>query len=161
MTANDTIAELEAQETELVFRAFDEDTAFAIGIALVRAATENSAPVVIDIRTPDRTLFHAALPGSAPDNDHWARRKSNTVFRHHHASMLVGERLKAKGDAIGPHLGLDPLKYSAHGGSFPVRIAGVGVVAAITVSGLPSADDHAMIVEALRDYFAIPPAPDY
>ncbi len=154
MTANTILAEIEAQEAELVFTVFNEDTAYAVGTTLVEAARREAAPVVIDIRTPDRTLFHVALPGSAPDNDHWARRKSSTVFRIHHASLLVGERLKAKGDTVGTHLGLDPLDHSAHGGSFPIRVAGVGVVAAVTVSGLPQVEDHAMVVEALRAYFA-------
>jgi uncharacterized protein (UPF0303 family) len=32
----------------------------------------------------------------------------------------------------------------------PVRVAGAGVVAAATVSGLPSSEDHALVVLALR-----------
>ncbi|WP_068114949.1 heme-degrading domain-containing protein [Tropicimonas marinistellae] len=145
---------LEAQEAQLVFPGFSEDTAFALGGALVAAARAQAAPVVINIRTPDRTLFHAALPGSAPDNDHWARRKSNIVLRKHCASMLVGMRLEAAGKQPGPDLGLDPLDFAAHGGSFPIRVAGVGVIGAITVSGLASAEDHAMIVETLSDFLA-------
>ncbi len=152
MTTAPTIAALEEQEARLVFSAFNEETAWAIGTALVAAAAAAAAPVVIDIRTPDRTLFHAALPGSVPDNDHWARRKSATVLRYHRASLLVGARLAAKGTALESAVGIDPLEFAAHGGSFPVRVAGVGVVAAITVSGLASEDDHAMIVAVLEDY---------
>lgn len=149
-----TLEELEHQEATLVFPHFDEDTALELGTALVAQARAQSAPVVIDIRSPDRTFFHAALPGSAPDNDHWARRKSNTVLRKHRASMLVGMKLAAKGSAIGAELGMDPMKYSAHGGSFPIRVAGSGVVGAVTVSGLASEEDHAMIVEVLKKMLA-------
>ena len=151
MTEPKAQMDLERQEADLVFPAFDEDIAYDVGTRLVRAAKARGAPVVIDIRTPDRTLFHAALPGSAPDNDDWARRKSNTVFRHHRSSLLIGERLRAKGDTIGLHIGMDPAEYAAHGGSFPVRVAGVGVAAAVSVSGLPQLEDHAMVVEAIRD----------
>lgn len=70
-----TVTEIEQQEARLVFTSFDENTAITLGTALIAAAQAQAAPVVIDIRTPDRTLFHAALPGAAPDNDHWARRK--------------------------------------------------------------------------------------
>ncbi len=44
--------------------------------------------------------------------------------------------------------------YAAHGGSFPIRIRDVGVVGAVTVSGLPQAADHALVVEALRTFLS-------
>ena len=119
------------------------------------AARRAAAPVVVDIRTPDRTLFHAALPGSAPDNDHWARRKSNLTLRRHQSSLRAGLRLAAKGSILGADLGLDPLDYSDHGGSFPIRVADVGVIGAITVSGLASEEDHAMIVAAIREHLGL------
>lgn len=151
-TDTSLIDELEAQEKALVFAAFDETVAYEIGERLVRAATRDEAPVVIDIRTPDRTLFHAALPGSSPDNDHWARRKSNVTLRLHKSSMRVGESYRLKGRTLGPDHGFDPLDYASHGGSFPVRVTGTGVVAAITVSGLASEEDHAMIIKVLEEY---------
>lgn len=146
-----TETEIEQQEASLVFPEFNEETAIALGTALVAKARAEAAPVVINIRTPDRTLFHAALPGSAPDNDHWARRKSNVVLRKHHASILVGLQFARKGKTVGPDLGLDPMDFADHGGSFPIRVAGTGVIGAITVSGLASEDDHAMIVAALEN----------
>ncbi|WP_113339132.1 heme-degrading domain-containing protein [Rhizobium cremeum] len=154
MTADktDLLAMIDAQEAKLVFPSFDEDTAIEIGKRLLKRARRDKAPVVIDIRTPDRVLFHAALPGSSPDNDHWARRKSNVTLRFHKASLRIGESYRQKARTIGPDYGLDPLDYAAHGGSFPVRVAGTGVIAAITVSGLASEEDHAMIVEVLEDY---------
>lgn len=36
------------------------------------------------------------------------------------------------------------------GGSVPIRVRGAGVVAALTISGLSSEDDHALAVEAIR-----------
>nr|WP_210388055.1 heme-degrading domain-containing protein [Ciceribacter sp. L1K22] len=143
----DVLAE---QETRLVFPAFDETVALAVGLELVDIAKAEKAPVVINIRTPNRTLFHAAMPGSAPDNDVWARRKSNVTLRLHKASMWVGENNRLKGRTLGPDHGFDPMDYADHGGSFPIRVKGTGVVAAVTVSGLPSADDHAMIIKALE-----------
>lgn len=145
---------LDAQERALVFSTFNEDTALEIGDRLVQAARRDQAPVVINIRTHDRVLFHAALTGSSPDNDHWARRKSNVTLRLHKSSMRVGESYRMKGRVLGPEFGLDPLDYACHGGSFPVRVAGMGVIAAITVSGLASEEDHAMIVRVLEAYLA-------
>ncbi len=148
------IETIEKQESELVFKRFDEMTALEVGRRLVDLALSQKAPVVIDIRTNDRTLFHAALPGASPDNDHWARRKSNVTLRMHKASLRVGELNRARGRSVSPEIGLDPLEYADHGGSFPVRVSGAGVVAAITVSGLKSEEDHAMIVTVLEAYLA-------
>lgn len=152
MTLTDMI---EKQEERLVFKSFNELTALTIGQALVEKALVQMAPVVIDIRTPDRTLFHAALPGASPDNDHWARRKSNVALRYHKSSLRVGESNRLKGRSLSHDIGIDPLDYADHGGSFPVRIAGSGVIAAITVSGLKSEEDHAMIVEVLEAHLGL------
>jgi uncharacterized protein (UPF0303 family) len=154
-TQTASLDDLERQEKSLVFPRFSEATALEIGMSLVAAARRAAAPVVVDIRTPDRTLFHAALPGSTPDNDHWARRESNLTLRQHQSSLRAGLRLTAEGAVLCADRGLDPLHYSDHGGSFPVRVADVGVIGAITVSGLASEDDHAMIVTAITKYLGL------
>lgn len=84
-----TIDELEAEAATLALPAFDDITALRLGRILTDLALDEALPVVIDIRTPDRTLYHAALPGSAPVNGLWARRKSNTAFMFQTASLLV------------------------------------------------------------------------
>jgi uncharacterized protein (UPF0303 family) len=97
-------------------------------------------------------LFHAALPGSTADNDAWIERKVRVVERFGASSYLVGRRLAAKGQELGASLGVDPARFAAHGGAFPVRVLNVGVVAVVTVSGLPQADDHALVVEAIERF---------
>ena len=42
------------------------------------------------------------------------------------------------------------------GGAVPLRVAGVGVVAVVTVSGLTQAEDHAMVCRALAEFLARP-----
>ncbi|OSQ31538.1 hypothetical protein TH468_05575 [Thalassospira sp. MCCC 1A03138] len=145
---------LQRQEAILVFDRFDEETAWEIGSALVAVARAQNAPVVVDIRTSDRTLFHAALLGAKPANDSWAYRKSNLTLREHQSSMQFGLALKAKGKTLADH-GIDFADYADHGGSFPVRVKGVGVIAAITVSGLASHEDHGMIVGVLEDFLGV------
>ncbi|OSQ43924.1 hypothetical protein THS27_08910 [Thalassospira sp. MCCC 1A01428] len=147
---------LARQENELVFDAFDENMAWKVGAALVEVARARNAPVVVNIRTPNRVLFHAALPGAVPANDEWARRKSNLVLREHQSSRRFGMALKTKTKTLADH-GLDFADYADHGGSFPLRVKGVGVIGAITVSGLASADDHALIVEVLSAVLKVAP----
>ncbi|MDB5657706.1 MAG: hypothetical protein JWS10_321 [Cypionkella sp.] len=146
-----TVAALEAEYATLIFPHFAETEAWALGQKLVDLA--GTAPVVINIRSADRVLFHAALPGSAPLNDVWARRKSNTALLFQLPSFLVGLRHKANGGSLAGH-GLSEADYAEHGGAVPIQVVGVGVVACATVSGLPQADDHALVVAAMQAVLA-------
>jgi len=142
------ITELEAEAAGLILPRFDEGVALDLGLRLVDLARARGLPVVIDIRDAARTYFHAAMPGSAPLNDHWARRKSATVLVMHEASLLVGRRNAAKGETLAKH-GLDAAMHADHGGAVPLRVAGGVVVAVASVSGLPQVDDHRLVVEAI------------
>lgn len=146
------IAELEAQEERLRFDRFDNDDAWALGRLLVDVARERSLPITIDVRRGGQQLFHAALPGTTPDNDRWIERKIRVVERLHASSYLVGRRLAAKGATFDAGYGVDPADYATHGGAFPIRVRDVGVVGVVTVSGLPQADDHALVVEVLERF---------
>ncbi|CCK29796.1 UPF0303 protein [Streptomyces davaonensis JCM 4913] len=147
-----TIEELEAQERRLVFKEFTPDDAWRLGSLLVELARERQAPVAIDIHRGGQQLFHAALPGATPDNDAWIDRKRRVVERYHSASYLVGARSRAKGTTFEDSSRLDPDVYAAHGGSFPLTVEGVGVIGAVTVSGLPQLADHRFVVEALEEF---------
>ncbi|MFF4490872.1 heme-degrading domain-containing protein [Streptomyces sp. NPDC001544] len=147
-----SVEELEAQERRLVFHRFTHEDAWALGSLLVELARERQAPVAIDIHRAGQQLFHAALPGSTPDNDAWIERKRRVVERYGSASYLVGARFRAKGTTFEESSRLDPDTYAAHGGSFPVNVEGVGVIGAVTVSGLPQLQDHRFVVEALEEF---------
>lgn len=154
------IETLQRQEQLLIFPHFNEETAHAIGTALYVRAKAQNAPVVIEIRSSTRRFYFAALPGSTPENDNWARRKANSVLQCHAASMLVGARLEAEGRSQWPDAVLELKDYSVHGGAFPVRVKDSGVVAVIAVSGLPSREDHDMIVCVLREYLSAQDVPE-
>lgn len=149
-----TIAAIEADERALVLPCFDNDDAWRLGCLLVELARERDLPVTVDIRRGSQQLFHAALPGTTPDNDSWIERKVRVVERFGASSYLVGQRAAAKGTTFNEQHQLPLQRYAAHGGSFPIRVAGVGIVGAVTVSGLPQAQDHALVVEGLRDFLA-------
>ncbi len=154
MTMSGLITQLEREAAELIFPAFDEGTALALGQSLVTRALLAKLPVVINIRAANRVFFHAALPGSAPLNDHWAARKSATALMFQDASYLVGLRNLVRGETLATH-GLDMTQYADHGGAVPIRVQDGGVVAVVTVSGLPQAEDHALVIAAIRD--VLPP----
>ncbi|WP_327729533.1 heme-degrading domain-containing protein [Streptomyces sp. NBC_00487] len=150
--ADPSIDELEAQERRLVLPRFTYEDAWALGSLLVDLARERNAPVAIDIRRGAQQLFHAALPGSTPDNDAWIDRKRRVVERYAHSSYLVGARFRAKGTTFEASSRLDPDHYAAHGGAFPLTVEGTGVIGTVTVSGLPQLEDHTMVVKALEHF---------
>ena len=152
MTDDDLIARLEQQERDLIFTRFDHADAWRLGSLLVALATERGLPVAIDIRRGTQQLFHAALAGSTADNDAWIERKVRVVERFGHSSYLVGRRLAAQGRELDASQGVDPARFAAHGGAFPVRLEAAGVVGVVTVSGLPQAEDHALVVEAIERF---------
>ncbi|WP_339129539.1 heme-degrading domain-containing protein [Streptomyces sp. f51] len=146
------IAELEEQERRLTLPRFTHDDAWALGTLLVELAREREAPVAIDIRRGGQQLFHAALPGSTPDNDAWIDRKRRVVERYGCSSLLVGSRFRAKGTTFEESSRLDPDTYAAHGGAFPITVTDTGVIGTVVVSGLPQVEDHKMVVEALEKF---------
>jgi uncharacterized protein (UPF0303 family) len=142
--------ELLAQESELQFERFDNDTALALGDALVAAAREEGLAVTVDVRRGEQQLFHAALAGTAADNDAWIERKNRVVRRFGHSSFYVGTLLE--GTTMEEKFLLDGTRFAAHGGAFPVIVRDVGMVGTVTVSGLPQAEDHRLVVAVLRRF---------
>jgi uncharacterized protein (UPF0303 family) len=149
-----SLADLAAEEEDLQFSGFTNDDAWDLGSALVAAGRHESAPIAVDITRNRHQLFHAALPGATPDNDSWIRRKTRVVDRFGHSSLHVRQASIERGTTFEQEFGLDPTRYAAHGGAFPILIRGVGAVGAVVVSGLPQVEDHRLVVAALRAHLA-------
>ena len=140
------------EEQELQFTSFNNRTALKLGMMLVEKAEKEQQSITIDIIRSGQQLFHYACEGTTPDNDQWVLRKSRTVSRFHKSSLRVGLMLRKAGKTIEERYGVNPGEYTASGGSFPITVKNVGVVGAITVSGLTQEEDHAMVVAAIREY---------
>lgn len=147
----DRIAALEAENRNLLLDSFTNADAWRLGSRIRDLALERGLGVAIDIWRGEQQLFHAALDGSSADNDSWLRRKAAVVCRYDAASLLVGYRFIAKGQDFNAQTQLPFQEYAAHGGAVPVRVRGVGLVGTAAVSGLAGTEDHALVVEALRE----------
>jgi uncharacterized protein (UPF0303 family) len=77
------------------------------------------------------------------------QRKSNVVARFHRPSYAIGLLLEQQGRQFAERYSLPDADYAAHGGCFPIQVAGTGIIGAITVSGLTQREDHNLVVEAL------------
>ena len=155
MGASEDIEKIAAQEAALVFPAFDEATAFTVGSAIRERGLHDKAPIIIDIRTFDRPLFYAALPGSTADNAEWARRKRNVVQRFLKSTYRMVLEQQRPDRTFKPGSGIDSADYVLAGGGFPVTVRGAGVIGVIAVSGLPERDDHGIIVATLCEHLGL------
>jgi uncharacterized protein (UPF0303 family) len=145
-------AHIALQEQQLVFPRFDHDSAWSLGGRLRTLAVSRGHAVAIDIRRfgdPDQQLFFTTLPGTNPDNARWVLRKSRVVARFHRSSYSLGLALTQQQVAFADKYSLPDADYATHGGSFPITVAGAGIIGAVTVSGLPQRSDHELVVEAL------------
>ncbi len=61
----------------------------------------------------------------------------------------MGLELEQKNTTLADRFGLVLTEFAAHGGSFPLAIAGSGVIGSVAVSGLPQRVDHELVVEGL------------
>ena len=152
--AETELAKARRHEELLVFPAFNENTAWLIGNELRVAAEQLGQAVSIDIRRGDDCLFFSAMPGTGPNNADWARRKRNFVNLVHTSSYALN-KMRELGDDLITLMGLDLRDYTPHGGCFPIRVAGTGVIGTIAVSGLPQRDDHKLIVDVLAAHLEV------
>jgi len=152
MPLDTDIAALVQQESTLSFPGFTPDTAWQIGTTLRELALARGYGIVIDVRrfgAPHQQLFYCALAGTTPDNQRWVARKVATVARFHKCSYHIGRLLEQSGLSFSARYNLPEEEYAAHGGCFPILVAGTGIVGAVTVSGLAQREDHNLVVEAL------------
>jgi len=149
MGLTEDVERITLQERELVLPRLDADTAWKLGSILRAIAADRKLAVVIDIRRFGHPLFYAAMDGTTPDNSEWVRRKSNVVARFHFSSYTAALHEKVKGKTIYESQGLSLADYATHGGSFPLRVHGAGVIGSVTVSGLPMREDHELVIEGL------------
>lgn len=142
--------EVLAEEERLTLASFTNDDAVELGLIAVGLARERSLPVVVEIRAYDQVLFRAALPGSSVANDGWVARKTRLVEELGHSTLYQRLRYETEGTTFAAATGLSEDDYAAHGGGFPLTVAGVGRVGVMVVSGLPQLDDHRLVVECLE-----------
>ncbi|MHA4868528.1 heme-degrading domain-containing protein [Duganella sp. PWIR1] len=145
---------LTQQEKELQFTAFNSDTALALGLKLVDLARAGGKSITINITVNGKVLFHHAMQGASADQADWIRRKNNVVARFGRCSFYIGIEHKHRGVAFDEIKYLDPEEYAANGGAFPITLKHTGIIGTVTVSGLRQAEDHALVVEALRAVLA-------
>lgn len=143
------------QEQLLQFATFGNDTALELGLRIVAAAKRDGKAISVAITRNGQLLFQHAMPGTASDNAEWIRRKNNVVDRFGHSSYYVGLGFRNRGLDFEKLSYVDNRELAAEAGAFPLLIKDVGMVGTVTVSGLPQAQDHTLLVAVLQDYLKV------
>ncbi|WP_214850860.1 heme-degrading domain-containing protein [Exiguobacterium sp. s193] len=143
------IEELLEQERQLVLTGLTNQEAIAAGQYVIERALREELAVAVEIKRNGQRLYYAALEGTAPDQEEWIRRKSNVVTRHGHSSLYMRVYNELKERSYHTMYAVAPADYADAGGSFPIRVRGVGIIGALTVSGLSQEADHQLAVDAL------------
>lgn len=128
---------------------FDADVARRLGDIAVNLAARRGLPIAVGIVGEAAPLFYCALDGSRANDSDAIRRRQNTVFRFGVSSFEVGARFRRAGWSLQSQ-GLSDADYALDGGGVPLRLAGGGIVGAMTIAGLDDARDHALVIESLR-----------
>jgi len=153
--ARPTIESVKAEEAALQIPTFHYAFAWTLGSLIRQKAAEGNHPVAIEVRHGNDVVFATLLPGATIDNFGWARRKCAVVHRFHRSSLRVRLEAEAKGYDFNAKFGLPVTDYVASGGGFPLILKGGTLVGSVAVSGLPDIEDHAMIVESLREFLSV------
>ncbi|HSY36247.1 MAG TPA: heme-degrading domain-containing protein [Acidobacteriaceae bacterium] len=152
---------LTRQESLLHFTDFTPDTAWQLGNRLRDALLALEAGGTAEIELAGQLLFACTTVGAKPNQADWIRRKRNTVRHFARSSYAVGRQLELDQQTLETRDGLVLADYAAHGGGFPIFLAGSECVGTIIVSGLPQRDDHNLVVTAIAEHLnvAVPQLP--
>ncbi|WP_068716582.1 heme-degrading domain-containing protein [Vibrio tritonius] len=144
-----TLNEVIEQEQQLQLPRFNNDIAWQLGLKIKELAESRQQAVVIEVYAFGQTLFQYAMQGTCADHLDWMQRKRNTVLRYNKSSYQLALYNQSKQRIFEEMPHIDNQTYCAHGGAFPIRIQGSGLIGTITTSALSAEDDHALVAEAL------------
>ena len=155
MMVEDVIKVLIGQEELLQFSHFTNEDAWELGSLMVAEAAKNRLPISISIRLNNGyTVFQYGFSGTNCNNEIWMTKKFNTVRNMEMSSLRLYMQLKKNEERLEDR-GLNSQEYVAKGGGFPIRVAGVGVIGCVIVSGMEHIADHDFATSCISRYLRI------
>ncbi|MXN73318.1 heme-degrading domain-containing protein [Burkholderia sp. 4701] len=137
------------QAASTMLPCFNADAARRLGDIAVNLASRRGLPIAVSVVSARVPLFYCALDGSGADDSEAIRRRQNTVLRFGRSSLEVGARFARSGRSLHTE-GLSGDDYALDGGGVPLCVAHGGLVGVMTIAGLDSVRNHALVVESLR-----------
>ncbi|MEE3954477.1 heme-degrading domain-containing protein [Peribacillus frigoritolerans] len=146
------LQQLDNVENELQFDTFTNEDSLNLGMTLIDYAKENNKAVAIHIERNRVPLFTHLMDGTSEENVFWLYRKKRIVDHYNRSSHYIRARFEEHGTTHDESSLLQSSDYQAVGGSFPIRIKGVGVIGSVTVAGLTPQLDHDYAVEGVKRF---------
>jgi uncharacterized protein (UPF0303 family) len=153
-TAGFTSSHLLLEERALMLQVFEIIDAIEIGSIAKDFGIQRTLPIAVEVRIGDWVVYHANLPGSEPENDHWISRKARVVKLKHHSTLYERVRSEERSEDWFAVNKVDEEEYAIHGGGLPLITKSHGFVGTLLISGLPQVDDHLLGVEVITEYLA-------
>lgn len=141
------------QEEKLVFQKLDTATVVSLAKQLAERLHATKAPSYVLAVVNGTTLYAESLPGAAPDNAAWARRKGNTAVLLGKSSYRVALEMRIKGKDLS-NRGVPVSEYALSGGAFPLKIGDM-TVGYIGTSGTTQEAEHQIIADTIASYLGI------
>lgn len=123
-----------------------------MGLILINYAKENEKSVAIHIEQNRVPLFTHLMEGTSEENVYWLYRKKRVVDHYNRSSHYIAKRFEESGTSHDESSLLSSAEYQAVGGSFPIRVKGVGVIGSVTVAGLTPQLDHDYAIEGVKRF---------
>jgi uncharacterized protein (UPF0303 family) len=142
------------QESRLVFEHFSKEDALRLGLIINEKSKKYGQGVAIRITVNGVEIFGYCQEGATKSNIDWGMRKQRVVELEEVSSLRYRVWMELN-DSNWQDRKLDPNLYAEHGGGFPIRVNGVGMIGTVTVSGLPQLDDHQLIVDSISEFLGL------
>ncbi|ENN83849.1 hypothetical protein RHSP_41497 (plasmid) [Rhizobium freirei PRF 81] len=141
---------IKEQEQSLILPGFKYEDAWCLGQSLYTKAIERHLPLFMEVFVNGGVRFAAASPKAHNNLADWVRRKRNLTLRMGQSSYLTDVMFKEHGISL-EAFGMDLVNFGLGGGSIPIAVSDIGIIGAVTVSGLPNIDDHNLAVECIAE----------
>lgn len=129
---------------------FSNKIALEMGLTIIDLAKSRNQHIAVEICWLNHTVFVYVDDNLPSDKHNWLRRKANVAKQFEESSLSVKNDLKEGNMTLDKTFALGEKDFLAKGGSIPIFVKNVGMIATITVSGLHDEEDHKIIIDALK-----------
>lgn len=137
------------QEEALIFPSIDNGKVTAIARSIANKLRKIKAPSYVVASVNGCVLYAEGLPGSAPDNAEWARRKGNTATLLSKSSYRVTLEMRIRGKDLS-NRGVPVSEYALSGGAFPIKVNDL-MVGYFAASGTTQEEEHQIIADTISE----------
>jgi len=138
------------QEEILLFPSIDIGMITAIARNIADKLRKKRAPSYVIASVNGCVLYAEGLPGSAPDNFEWARRKGNTATLLSKSSYRVTLEMRIRGKDLS-NRGVPVSEYALSGGAFPIKVNDL-MVGYFGASGTTQEEEHQIIADTISEF---------